>query len=104
MVGEELAYLLACFRLVEQQAAHVLRAFVFHDQVHARARLDARQEYVPENSDFAARCLVVAWTAAPSPDRWPISETAIIHYWMISKHHVERSLVPERWRHFMPKG
>jgi len=58
--------------VIEQQAAHIRRSFMFNIQEATGGRLDVRKYYRPEDADFAPG--VSVWLpASPGPNRRPVS-------------------------------
>ena len=64
-------HLAAEIMVIEEQAAHIRRSFMFNIQEATGGRLNVRKYYRPEDADFAPG--VSVWLpASPGPDRRPV--------------------------------
>jgi hypothetical protein len=56
-------------------------------------RLNIRDRYLCENSDFLSSLLLIFQAACKCPDWWPARNTAVVEEWMFSEHHWKSSFV-----------
>jgi hypothetical protein len=70
--------------VIEQQAAHIRSSFMLDIEEASRGRLSVRNDYRPENADFASR--VSIWLPAyPNPLGRPVPQPVIRHERMVSQ-------------------
>ena len=86
MGAQDIAKLATEGRVHEKQAAHILPAAVFVDQIDAVARPDIRQNDFFEGADFTARHSLVTRLAAAAgnPNGRPTIDPTITQQWVFA--------------------